>query len=356
MGSERTSIKIFSAALDEQENEIVMRGVIDPTSLANLEVADYQREILPNSKINSLMSAIQKGGVPDIQLGCRGGNYRNGGDGVFYIQDAVYIIDGLQRRTAAIRLMDKGIVPHLGCVVSFNTNEEMERERFRVLNVTRVKLSPNVLLRNARHDSQVVSALYQLCLSSQFVLQRRVCWHQRMKREELVTASVLLKMMGELHRRFGASMSSKRQDILIPALDRLATRVGRGVVIGNIREFWDVLADAFKIQEVVYTETAPMLRQGFLLTLAKVFASHEDFWQDAEFRVPKDLRRKLSMFAINDPHVASMCGASGSAMNILAAMLVDHFNSGKRTRRLRPFNITREQMEEETAEEELAHA
>ena len=146
---ERTSIKIIHAALDEEGAEIVLRGVVDATSLTNLKVAEYQREVLPDRRISELMKALQGGGVPDIQLGCRGGNWRSGSDaGTFYIQDDVYIIDGLQRCTAALRLLQKGIIPRIGAMISFNTTEEMERKRFKALNLTRVKLSPNVTLRN----------------------------------------------------------------------------------------------------------------------------------------------------------------------------------------------------------------
>ncbi len=361
---ERTSIKVVCAALDERENEIILRGVIDADSLKYLQIADYQRDVSPQSKISNLMNAIRKGGVPDIQLGCRGGSFFERDD-AFYIQDDVFIIDGLQRRTAAMKLIEKGLVPHIGVTIYFNTTEKMERERFRILNVTSIKLSPNVLLRNARHDSPIIASFYQLCLSSQFALQRRVCWSQSMKRGELLTAMILLKTSGELHRRFGPNLACRRQDLLILALDRLAARVGRTTVITNVREYFDAITEAFKINEVVYREIAPALRHGFLLSLANVFSRHEDFWQDAQFVVSKDLRRKLSTFPITDPQVAAMCAASGSTVGILTGLIVNHFNSGKRTKRLRPFNaalVTREEEEEEIVEEqatalvEAAHA
>ena len=79
---ERTSIKVVCAALDERENEIILRGVIDADSLKYLQIADYQRDVSPQSKISSLMNAIRKGGVPDIQLGCRGGSFFERDDAV----------------------------------------------------------------------------------------------------------------------------------------------------------------------------------------------------------------------------------------------------------------------------------
>lgn len=333
---ERSSIKIINAALDDQDGDVILRGVVDPTSLVQLKIADYQREVLPAGTINKLAAALRKGGVPDIQLGCRGGNWTER-ESAFYIHDDVYIIDGLQRRTAALVLIDKGVMPRLGATICFNTTEAIERERFRVLNVTRVKLSPNVLLRNARHDHPAISCLYQLSQSSQFVMRRRISWGQGMRREELLTASTLAKCTATLHQRFQTGLvGSQNVGALLGSLDRLFAGYSRNVFMRNVREFWDALDDAFHISNIAYKELATAMRGTFLLALADVFAQHEDFWEQGELRVGIDLRRKLGMFPIGDPNVAAMCGSS-TGKKFLAAMIVDHLNSGKRTRRLRPF-------------------
>lgn len=347
---ERTSIKLTCAALDERDQEIVLRGVIDPDSLALLQVAEYQREELPQSRIGPLMVAIQAGGVPDLQLGCRGGDFRER-DGAFYIADAVFIIDGLQRRTAALKLIAKGIVPHLGATVYFNTTEELERQRFRALNVTRVKLSPNVLLRNLRHESAVLQALYQLCLSSQFAFNRKVCWSQRMKRGELLTAMMLTKVVAYVHRRFASGLGEHSHGKVIAGLDRAMNRIGRSVMIANCREYFEVVEFCFRTGDIVYRESAPSLRGGFLYTLAQVFGSFEDFWQDAEFHVPSDLRRKLAQFPLQDPHIEALCGSTGSSQKILFNLIVEHLNKGKKTKHLKSFRapVYEDLDEQETA-------
>lgn len=349
---ERTSIKITRAALDETDSDIVLRGVIEPESLSLLQVADYQREELPQSKIGPLMVAIQAGGVPDLQLGCRGGDFIERG-GIFYIQDPTFIIDGLQRRTAALKLIEKGIQPHLGATIYFNTTEELERKRFRALNVTRVKLSPNVLLRNMRYDSPVLQGLYQLCLSSQFAFSRKICWSQVMKRGEVLTATTLIKVTGYVHGRFGYALRERSHGKLVPAIDKVMAKIGRSTMMANVREYFEVVDFAFRTGEVVYTDAAPSLKAAFLYTLADVFGSFEDFWQDTEFHVPVELRKKLARFPLNDPHVAQLCAASGSSLKILYTLIVDHINYGKRTKRLKPFRAPiNEPYEEEPEEQE----
>lgn len=335
---ERTSIKLIHAALDEEGTEIVMRGVADASSLVNLKVAEYQREVLPDRRISDLMKALQAGGVPDIQLGCRGGNYRQGPDaGTFYIQDDVYIIDGLQRCTAALRLLAKGIIPRLGAMVSFNTTEEIERKRFKALNLTRVKLSPNVTLRNLRHESQAVQTLHQMCSMSQFALYRRVCWQQRMKREELITAMTLLQTVGHLHSRFAAGLVERSIPRVILGLDRVYARIGRAALLGNTRAFWDVMNTAFSLQDVAYREASSAIRSGFLLAIARMFASYKDFWRDTEFSVPVEIQKKLKSFPVSDPSVHAYATSSTRGSFILSTMIADHINSGKRTKRLTPF-------------------
>ena len=74
----RNSVKVINAALDEVKidqvgSQIVLRGVLDNDSLDLLQVSEYQREILPQSKIMDLIGAMKTGRVPDIELGMRGG-------------------------------------------------------------------------------------------------------------------------------------------------------------------------------------------------------------------------------------------------------------------------------------------
>ena len=95
------SVKIVHGALDETpENELILRGVIDPLSLGKLKIDEYQREVLSSAKISKIKKGLRARRVPDIVLGMRGHRIREV-DGSVYLLDPVYIIDGLQRVTAA---------------------------------------------------------------------------------------------------------------------------------------------------------------------------------------------------------------------------------------------------------------
>src|SRR5262245_5861040 len=104
-------IHMFRAALDEVATErgqqIVLRGVIDPASLALLKVDEYQREPLPLSALTSLRQALRDGeSLPDIELGMRGNDFDCRGTlDEFWLKGSCYIIDGQQRRNAALHIL-----------------------------------------------------------------------------------------------------------------------------------------------------------------------------------------------------------------------------------------------------------
>ena len=337
------SIKVIKAALDDTEgNDIVLRGVVDPASLADLRTDNYQREILPMSKIKDLAQALKTGSVPDIELGMRGGNYRER-DGNFYLQDPTFIIDGLQRRTAALELIKQGLIPRLGATIHFNTDYKSEQEMFRKLNVLGVKLSANVLLRNERETYPVIEMLIRLCHDSSFTLHNRVSWEQRMKRDQLIGGIRILHTAVKQHARFLPSSIGVREhrgnySELASEFNKVMERLGRNVIRENIKAFWEVVDQCFNVQSVVYSAHAPYLNKGFLSTLAAVFADHKNFWSDATFSCSADLRKKLSVFPLQDPYVASLCSSSGPSLKILYQMIVDHINSGKRQHRLSRFD------------------
>jgi len=334
----RTSIKIIHAAMDEGEDGgIVIRGVIDPDSLDHLKVADYQREILPQSKIKNLVEAYEAGErVPDIELGMRGGSYRERAEErVFYLQDDTFIIDGLQRITAGKVLLQgaSGKRPHIGVLVHTCTSEEWERNRFRVLNAERTKLSSNVLLRNRRHDSQAVDCLYHLTHDKTFVMCGRVSWNQRKQREQLIDATVFIKVVGSLHSHLGPGLSQKVDD-LSRGLDKTMASVGRTALRDNIKKFFDVVDQAWGLRTIVFSDSSPQIRANFLRTLAKMFSDHPIFWQGTSLTVSRDMVAKLKQFSLHDPGVANLCSSTSTAAALLYQMIVNHINSGRRTRRL----------------------
>lgn len=341
MNAKVTAIIVTNAALDELPNgEIVLRGVIAPSSLHLLQTDEYQREALPLTALSSILGAFENGEtLPDIELGMRGQCFKEGEPGVFTLLDSVYIIDGLQRRNGAVHFMNRtanGQV-HLGATIHFGTNKEWERERFRILNTLRVKVSPNVILRNKRDQSHAVLMLYGLTHNEKgFVMQGRVSWSQRMMKGELISALTLAKIVGVLH---GHKARAKRSTIdeLVPALDRAVELIGVQNMRGNIRAFFDLIDECWGVRAIQYREGATYMRGAFLSELARLLSNHTDFWRKPDEKVlfvDAPLKRKLALFPVNDPEVMRLSGGAGKARELLYMLLLDHVNSGKRTKRL----------------------
>jgi len=339
------SIKLVKAAVDiftlpGGKETIVIRGVIDPGTLANIQVGSYQREILPGAKIGALMKALRTSTVPDIELGMRGDKYHvrdgEGNEEAYYLQDPTFVIDGLQRITAAKRLMEAepAIQPRIGALVHLETTEEWEKERFRILNQERTRLNVNVLLRNAKDKSPATEMLYRLCQDQTFALYNRVQWTQRMARTELMPALVLCQTIGILHARFTRGTRSTSPQDMANALDAIQETVGKNILRENIKTFFDILDECFEVRRIVYHHAAIHVRRTFLITLAEIFTRHSNFWSGYRLTVEKRLREKIAKFPTSDPEVSRLAGSGGKAKDILYQLLVEHINSGKRTRRL----------------------
>lgn len=332
--AEHTYIHITNAALDEwADGKIILRGVVDPASFNYLRVADYQREILPESKVNELAKVFVSGeSLPDIELGMRGGDFETLADGSILLKDPTHIIDGLQRITAGKVVRDKGSAnPRLGCVIHLNTTEAWECERFKALNLYRTKLSSNVLFRNMRNQSPAVGALYHFTVEERTsVLFGRVCWAQRVVSPQLMTATLLLKAAGFINARFGPGRSTVF-DQLVNALDKTYASMERGRFEGNVRAFFNAIDEAFEIRQRSFKSGATCVRTTFLRAFAYVLVEHEDFWEGQRLVVSKAVIKKLRTFPLKDPEVIRLAGSSGKAWYILAEMMIDHINSGKRT-------------------------
>lgn len=347
-------IVLINAAFDETKaGNVIFRGVIDPSSLDNLLVADYQREVLPISSINKLIEAMETGTVPDIEVGMRGEDFDTQ-EGKVLLRNETYIIDGLQRVSAA-RLKystGNGRSPYLGVTVHLNTTEEWERERFRILNTERTKLSPNVLMRNWQVSHRAVEIMYKLTSAdTKSPLYRRVCWKQQMSREELISATTFAKIIGHLHSHMQGGLREKRVNQLVPALQRLFDTIGHVKFRGNTAEFFSIIDECWGIRRVTFKEGAVQLRGNFLYALAQTFSNHLDFWQGTQLVVDKSTRRKLSGFPLSDTTVTSLSSGSGKAREHLYHLIVDHLNSGRRINHLRPRQIIDNPEEEDTEED-----
>lgn len=344
MAKSRSSLKLFNAALDvvteDGQEWFIARGVLTPRDMTLIQADDYQREVLSRKKINSLKGSLKKGrGVPDVVIGMRGETVREtteqDGSKSFYLQDSLYVVDGLQRITAGIELvMADYDVFHLGAKIYFGTTEEWERVQFHELNAHQTRLNANITLRNLRKELSVMEALYRLSGQTTFIMYDRVTWSQNMARHELVTANTFCKAVGWLHGHMGPGHSNKAYD-LAHGLQKIGDNIGNRVLTNNVKTFFDTLDKAWGIKRVEYKAGAKWLKLPALLALAKLFSDHTDFWDGDRLVVQAHVIQKLATFKFGDPAIAAAIDGNGSsAVNLLVHLMVEHINSGKRTRRL----------------------
>lgn len=331
-----TQLRVMSGALDElTEGQIVLRGVIDPGSLGGLLQPTYQRETLRKAKTQELMEAFRgsTGRVPDVELAVRGERYGcTDSNGTYTITGDVYIIDGLQRISAARQFVSEGGKPLVGAMIHFETTEEWERERFDILNMCRTRLSPNILLRNRTAQCPSLCRLHDLCADESFALCQRVSWSQYMRREELLTALCFLKTVMRLHSKFGAGRYVSVAG-LWQALPPMMSSVGHATMIENVKTFFELLDSSWGIRGILYKDRATHLKSGFLFALADVISAYPTFWSGKSLRIDRDLQKKIGQFGLHDPNVRAMA-CSTSSIGLLGRLIADHINSGRRTRRL----------------------
>jgi hypothetical protein len=345
-------VKLTNAALEEKDDkEIVLRGSIDPQSLKDLKVGHYQREVLPVTTLNAMMDAVAAGRTPDVILGMRGEKFVSRNTNDFFLHNDVYIIDGLQRISAGIRMLELGRVPRIGALVYFNSNNKFEMEQFNALNTQAVKLSPNIIIRNFKDGNEAINMLYNLCADRTFPLTQRVTWSQRAGRGELISAATLVRAVGRLH-AFLATVGVKhsRMTDLAENLEKVSKEIGRSTMRHNTMVFFETIDAAWGIRRVTYKDGAVQLRHAFLRMLADTFARHYDFWQgknNEKLFITRDMLRKLASFPIHDPTIVSLASAGGKGQTHLAQLLVEHLDKGKRTGKLKSRMVV------EDAEDEL---
>jgi|SRR5215831_834999 len=347
-----TSVKVLDAALEERGEFIILRGVLDPASLPGILTPDYQRGVLSPHTVKALAAAIKDSKLPDIELAVRGGDFSER-EGKFYIHSPVYVVDGLQRISGARLVSEEGGEPFLGATLYFNTTIPWERDRFRILNSERRRVSANVLLRNIRSQNLAVKLIYEMTQKDRnFVLHDRVTWGQNQKRTEVMTALVLMNTIRALHVHLGVGgRHGGRWDIVADSLLRLMSKTERGALMKNTATFFNVLDSCWSIRNVVFTERQTHLKGSFLYAFADVMSRHLNFWCGERLAVSRDLIRKIAMFPIHDPEIKSLAGASGQSRKLLSVLMIDHINSGKRTGRLKART-----QEECNGEEKIAEA
>ena len=338
---ERQEVKITNGSLavfeDGGKESLILRGVIWAPSLIDILVDSYQRDDMGRSDI---YVALRDGGtVPDIELGMRGKKCSNKGD-TYWLSDEVYVIDGLQRISAAKRVMElhPEVPLRIGATIHFNTTEAWEKERFEILNMRRTKVAPNVLLSNRRDRSRALLTLYGLSHTDKdFPLYGRISWKQNRVRNELLSARTIVRVAAYLHAHL-VPRGNGTIDSMVKSIDETSNKIGLMLFRNNIKTFFEVVEDSFGLRAIAFRKAAPQIRETFLAVLAGMFSDHLDFWEEPECRtlfVDPPMRRKLHGFPILDPSIIALTGAGGDAKNLLYRHLVEHINSGKRTNRLR---------------------
>lgn len=325
------TVRITNAALDEHDGRIILRGSLDPNTLGELKTDDYQRQVRPVTSLNRIISGYRAGNaVPDVELGMRGIR-KSVRDGVYSLLDDVYIIDGLQRISAAKLFLANGDVPHLGATIHFGTTRDWERQQFKILNLERTRVSSNVILNNFCEDFSALETLRKISADSEFAMRNRICWQQNLSRTQLVGAMTFCMSVIALHSN---ADPSPKVELLCKRVQSIMTSIGVRAFTQNVKAFYQLIDDCWDLNAVVYKEKAPFIRSTFLLTLSRMMFEHGNFWQGSLLSVPKELQKKLAAFPTFDPSVLALSESGSKVSPELYMMITDHLNKGKRQNRL----------------------
>lgn len=339
--AERESIRVVDAALhtatfEDGIERLVVRGIIHVDSLGKLAVPDYQREVWSPAKIKGLKKAFRRGSLPpDIDLGMRGTQFTPR-EGSFYLHDDTYIIDGLQRVTAALQLLNEADarIPHLGAMVHIDTTEAWERERFQALNLEQSRLSPNVMLRNLAHENRAAALLIELSEDPDLTIRGKISWSQNMSRgSDLMNAMVFARVVAMLHSHIGPGKASGVLNIAA-GLDKIIANAGEANFRANVLRFFEVVNTCWDFNRISYRATAIYVKANFLLPLARLFSDIPEFWEGSLFVFDRARLQKLAKFSVIDPTIEGL--VKSNAEDMVYLKLLEHMNSNTRSRRLVP--------------------
>ena len=357
-----SNIRLINAGLQEVDGDIAAHGWLDIESIKNILVDDYQREVLnlslggrgqgPKSRLIKAIEAGEK--LPDIMLAMRGQKFHSRGDDIF-LEDKTYVVDGLQRISNMMKYAEKhpeeAAAMRIGAEVRFSTDKKTEKDLFLKLNAGayKVPLSPNVVLRNAREEHNSLLTLYGLSTGTpNFALYQKVQWSQRRERGQLLTALMLARVTGMIHRRFAhnaaGGATGVRSNSMGWSLDRQVDLVGLRNYRSNIEEFFNFVDDAWGLRKIEYRELAVQTKSNFLLSAARILSDHQNFWDGKRLEVPTAWTRKFAAFPVDAPEIVRLSGAGSMALPMLYNLMRDHLNKGKRVNKLvsHKENVTRD--------------
>lgn len=335
-------IRIINPSIDDFQNTVVIRGILDLDTIKHLKTDYYQRELLPSSSRRNIISALESGErLPDIILGMRGEEFQlsDNPDLSLFLCSPTFIIDGQQRIKSILQyLADCKQAPkpiRIGATIHLNTTPIFERELFQKLNQFQAKVSPNILLRNNKEDHPLIATFYGLTRSDKnFILFNRVCWQQNQTKTELMSAVTMSKIILALHAHISPGRHGGSRMIL-DHTDRLLSRIGLPIARANTKAFYELIDSCWGIARIHIKSGAPYMRLAFQEVLARCLSDHPIFWKDDKrLEVGYIWKKKLSSFPFQDPEIIRLCGSSGASRFTLYMHLLNHLNSGKRQNRL----------------------
>jgi hypothetical protein len=121
---------------------------------------------------------------------------------------------------------------------------------------------------------------------------------------------------------------------MVRSLQTACDKTGRNIFRDNVRTFWQLIEACWGISTVTYTKSNH-LKNNFLFAFARVLSNHPIFWRDSRLFIERTLAQKIKLFKVNDPAMNEIVGGGSSVgQAVMYRLIVDHINSGKRTKRL----------------------
>jgi hypothetical protein len=313
----------------------IIRGYLGPDSL-EIPTDDYQRGQVQPILLSTYRDALASGEVEEICVGSRGTRTRINGEQLLILGDDTFLVDGRRRVNAAQKVRDEEGDVFLPVVVYLGTTYEWERQRFKTLNADRIKVSPNVLIRNARGVNKGIGALYKYSEGdNRAPLYRRVRWTQSGRKTDLMTALLLLRVVNALHTPFGGVLGTAADD-LETGLEKLVDYTSVNTFLANVNTFFELINSSWGLRDVNSTKNAYFLRASFLLSLCRVLTRHANFWNGNLLVIPDELRSKFGEIKL-DAVQREQIGSVGRAMKGLQELMETKLSTRPGPRlRLRP--------------------
>jgi hypothetical protein len=111
--------------------------------------------------------------------------------------------------------------------------------------------------------------------------------------------------------------------------------------------FFELVDECWGIRSIQLRGGTTHTKETFMVALARVLSNHGAFWRGDRLFIEAPLRRKLAGFPVADPTIVNLASSSGKSRDVLYTVMVDHINSGKRTKRLKPRVIDYVELEDD---------